>query len=207
MRYHPKTLKSCFLIYPIRNLMATLWCILIQGTSRLISQNQRIAAHQCSGNRHTLLLSPWHLRGQLIYKVEWTMITINNISKIYEGDDYRVAALDTISLKIHQCSGNRHTLLLSPWHLRGQLIYKVFDSQLLHCFNNPLLPFLSVHISCQKRDFDIFICSIIRHQCKILKHKSTSKDLMDLFDDMHRDGHTVIIITHDLEVAKPVPAL
>ena len=32
--------------------------------------------------------------------------------------------------------------------------------------------------------------------------QNTSKDLMDLFDDMHRDGHTVIIITHDLEVAK-----
>ena len=30
------------------------------------------------------------------------MITINNISKIYEGDDYRVAALDTISLKIEE---------------------------------------------------------------------------------------------------------
>lgn len=205
------------------------------------------------------------------------MITINNISKIYEGDDYRVAALDTISLKIEEGeyvavmgpSGSGKTTLLniigcmdSPtqgdYYLREKNVSEMLGKELTNirkeyvsfvfqnfalmpdytAYENIEVPLLARNVHRKERKERIIKIMeqlgienlvnklpsqmsggqqqrvaiaralvggnplILADEPTGALDQNTSKDLMDLFDDMHRDGHTVIIITHDLEVAK-----
>ncbi|MDE6759317.1 MAG: ABC transporter ATP-binding protein [Lachnospiraceae bacterium] len=205
------------------------------------------------------------------------MIEINDLSKIYEGDDYRVAALDSISLKIEEGeyvavmgpSGSGKTTLLniigcmdSPTegdyflneknvsemsgreltNIRKEYVSFVFQNFALMpdytAYENIEVPLLARNVHRKERKDRIIKImqrlgienlinklpsqmsggqqqrvaiarALVADNLLILADEptgaldqNTSKDLMDLFDKIHKDGHTVIIITHDLEVAK-----
>lgn len=205
------------------------------------------------------------------------MIKINQLSKIYEGDDYRIAALDSISLKIDEGeyvaimgpSGSGKTTLLniigcmdSPTEgdyflnnkniskLSGRELTKIRKEYISFVFQNFALmpdytayenvevPLLAANVSRKERKDRIFkimqqlgVESLInklpsqmsggqQQRVAIARalvsdnpliladeptgalDQKTSQDLMDLFDAIHGNGHTVILITHDPGVAK-----
>lgn len=205
------------------------------------------------------------------------MIKINNLSKIYEGDDYRIAALDSVNLNIENeeyiaimgPSGSGKTTLLNvigcmdnpttgDYFLNGKSISKMTRKELTcirkeyisfvfqnfalmpdyTAYENIEVPLLAKNVHRKERKQQILTAmqnlgienlanklpsqmsggqqqrvaiarALVANNPLILADEptgaldqNTSKDLMDLFDKIHEEGHTVIIITHDWEVAK-----
>lgn len=205
------------------------------------------------------------------------MIRMNNVSKIYKGEDYYIKALDEVSLNIEQGeyiavmgpSGSGKTTLLniigcmdSPSEgelflkeknistlnrkelakIRKENISFVFQNfalmQEYTAYENIEIPLLAKNIHKKERKTRIAAVTerleieklinkrpsemsggqqqrvaiaraLVANNPLILADEptgaldqKTSQNLMDFFDEIHKEERTVILITHDLEVAK-----